>query len=113
MDFHKWWDVNKVKYPYIIHKKSTDIFSLGYIYESWKDKNSGVIKNKFSILTTRANPMMERIHNLKKRMLHIISRKDEKKWIEPNLTPNHIQELIKPYNEADIVAYTVSINVSG
>ena len=110
--FYEWRDQNKVKYPYFIHTKSSDLFSLGCIYESWVDKTTGEIRNTFSILTTPANPLMERIHNLKKRMPLILSREDEKKWIEPNLTPDQISELIKPYPESDMNAYTVSQNVN-
>jgi len=110
--FYEWRDLNKVKYPYYIHTKSSDIFSLGCIYESWVDKTTGEIKNTFSILTTPANPLMERIHNLKKRMPLILSPEDEKRWIEPNLTRDQINELIKPYPESNMIAYTVSQNVN-
>jgi len=110
--FYEWRDVNKEKYPYFIHTKSGDIFSLGCIYESWVDKVTGEIRNTFSILTTPANPLMERIHNLKKRMPLILSPEDEKRWIEPKLTRDQINELIKPYPESDMIAYTVSQNVN-
>jgi len=106
--FYEWRDVNKVKYPYFIHTKTSDIFSLGCIYESWTDKTTGEIRNTFSILTTPANPLMEQIHNLKKRMPLILSSEDEKKWVEPNLSAAQINELIKPYPESDMIAYTVS-----
>ena len=110
--FYEWRDHNKVKYPYFIHTKSSDIFSLGCIYESWVDKGTGEIRNSFSILTTPANPLMERIHNLKKRMPLILSPEDEKRWIEPNLTRDQINKLIKPYPESEMIAYTVSQNVN-
>jgi len=110
--FYEWRDLNKVKYPYFIHSKSSDIFSLGCIYESWVDKGSGEIRNTFSILTTPANPLMEHIHNLKKRMPLIISPDDEKRWIDPNLTPSQINEFISPYRESDMIAYSVSQNVN-
>lgn len=110
--FYEWRDLNKVKYPYFIHTKNSEIFSLGCIYESWVDKDTGEIRNTFSILTTPANPLMERIHNLKKRMPLILSPEDEKRWIEPNLTQVQINELIKPYPESDMMAYTVSQNVN-
>jgi len=110
--FYEWRDLNRVKYPYFIQTKSSDIFSLGCVYESWVDKSSGEIRNTFSILTTPANPLMEKIHNLKKRMPLILSKEDEKKWIEPNLTQDQINEIIKPYPELDMIAYTVSLNVN-
>ena len=106
--FYEWRDINETKYPYFIKSKSSEIFSLGCIYETWVDQSTGEIRNTFSILTTPANPLMEKIHNLKKRMPLIISPRDEKLWVDPNLASQKIIELIKPYNESDMSAYTVS-----
>jgi len=106
--FYEWRDFNKQKYPYLIKTKSNEMFSLGCLYENWVDKSSGEIRNTFSILTTPANPLMEKIHNLKKRMPLILKKEDEEKWIDPRLKKEEIQELIKPYDEADMSAYTVS-----
>ena len=106
--FYEWREFNKKKYPYLIQTKNNEIFSLGCIYETWIDNTSGEIKNTFSILTTAANPLMEKIHNIKKRMPLIISREDEEKWIDANLKKEHIVKLIKPYPETDMQAYTIS-----
>jgi putative SOS response-associated peptidase YedK len=106
--FYEWRDMNKVKYPHFIRTKSEAIFSLGCIYESWVDHGTGEIRNTFSVLTTHANPLMEKIHNLKKRMPLILKPQDEQKWIQPSLTPEEIKELIKPYDESDMTAFTVS-----
>ena len=94
--FYELRDLNKVKLPYVIHNKSCDIFSLGCIYESWVDKGTGEIRNTFSILTTPANHLMEKIHILKKRMPYFLTPENEKKWIEPNLTPEQIIEFTNP-----------------
>lgn len=106
--FYEWRDFNKKKYPYLIQTKSDEIFSLGCIYETWVDYSSGEIKNTFSILTTAANPFMEKIHNIKKRMPLIISREDEAQWIDENLIKEQIIELIKPYPESDMTAHTIT-----
>jgi putative SOS response-associated peptidase YedK len=106
--FFEWREFNKVKYPYFIYTTSRDIFSLGCIFENWIDNDTGEIRNTFSILTTPANPLMERIHNIKKRMPLILPINDEKKWIDPHLTKEEITKLIKPYSETDMTAYTVS-----
>ena len=42
----------------------------------------------------------------------ILSPEDEKRWIESNLTCAQINELIKPYPESYMIAYTVSQNVN-
>ncbi len=110
--FFEWQDSNKSKYPYFIQLKNNELFSLGCIYETWVDKTTGEIKNTFSILTTPANSLMEKIHNIKKRMPLIISKSDEQKWIDPNLTSEQIKDLIKPFNENEMTAYTVSKNAN-
>ena len=106
--FYEWREANKAKYPYFIHTKSNDIFSLGCVYDTWVDKTTGEIRNTFSILTTAANPLMERIHNTKKRMPLILAPQDEQKWLNPTLTPSEIASLIQPYDAEDMTAYTVS-----
>lgn len=108
--FYEWREYKKIKYPYLIQTKSHSIFSLGCIYESWVDMDTGEIKNTFSILTTAANPLMEKIHNQKKRMPLIIAASDESKWIDPKLSKEKIEEIIKPYDESDMKAQTISMN---
>ncbi len=106
--FFEWQHFNKAKYPHLIQTKRNKIFSLGCIYETWLDQSTGEIKNTFSILTTPANPLMEKIHNLKKRMPLILNQQDEQRWIEPSLNTEQIKALIKPYDQADMTSYTVS-----
>jgi putative SOS response-associated peptidase YedK len=110
--FFEWQEINKNKIPYFIKTKSNELFSLACIYDSWEDRASGEIKNTFSILTCSANPMMQTIHNLKKRMPVILCKEDEKKWINPTLKKEEIVSIIKPYNEGDMIAYTVSKNLN-
>ncbi len=106
--FYEWRDVNGVKYPYFIHPADNEMFSLGAIYDTWIDRKTGEIKNTFSILTTSANRMMEKIHNLKKRMPLILTPSDQIKWLDSELKPQQINELIKPFPESDMTAYTIS-----
>ena len=110
--FYEWRDVNKVKYPYFVKLKDEEIFSLGCIYENWVDRSTGEIFNTFSIITTPANPLMEKIHNLKKRMPLIIPRNKEEQWIDSKLSADKIKELIQPFDENLMDAYTVSQNVN-
>ena len=106
--FYEWREVNGVKYPYYIQLKEQDYFTLGSIYDTWINKETGELRNTFSILTTPANQLMEKIHNLKKRMPLILSPEDQKKWLEPDLKTEHIKELIKPFPETKMIAYTIS-----
>jgi len=106
--FFEWREVSKVKYPYFIRLKEEGLFSLGCIYAVWTDRQTGEQRQTFSIITTAANPLMEKIHNLKRRMPLIIGRDDEVAWADPDLGAEGIRKLIRPYDDAGMHAYTVS-----
>jgi len=106
--FYEWREVNGVKYPYYIQVTEQDYFSLGALYDIWINKDTGEIRNTFSIITTPANPLMEKIHNLKKRMPLILSPNDQMNWLEPDLNIRDIKEMIKPFPETKMKAYTIS-----
>jgi len=110
--FYEWRDVNKVKYPYYIRSIENDIFSLGGIYEEWLNKVTGEVIHSFSIVTTQANPLMEKIHNLKKRMPLILHQSDEEKWLNPSLPQAEVNSLIQPFPQDQMNAYTISKNAN-
>jgi putative SOS response-associated peptidase YedK len=101
-------DFNNEKYPHYINLKSQEVFSLACIFEIWKDLKHQQWRKTFSILTTPANPMMEKIHNVKKRMPLILKKEDESKWINPKTTKDEMLNLFKPYDETDMKSRTVS-----
>jgi len=110
--FFEWRDVAGKKYPYYVQVKGEELFSLGCIHETWLNKTTGELIPTFSILTTPANPLMEKIHNLKKRMPFIIGRSDEKKWVDPDLDADEVKKLITPFDENKMMAYTVSTKIN-
>ena len=110
--FFEWRDVNNMKYPYCIGSKENELFSLGCIYDTWRDDLNGEIVHTFSILTTPANPLMEKIHNLKRRMPLILKAEDEAKWLDSSLSKDNLQKLIKPFDENLMKAYTITRNAN-
>lgn len=106
--FYEWKQVNKKKFPYHIGLKDTSLFAFAGIYDRWIDKQTGEEVATFSILTTPANPLMETIHNTKKRMPLILPREIEQKWLDPTLTKEEIRNFFVPFPEKDMEAYTVS-----
>ncbi len=106
--FFEWHTYNNKKYPFFIKSINNEMFSLGCIYDSWTDKNTGEVKNTFSIITTPANDLLGKIHNVKKRMPLIICKDDEPKWIDDKLNEKQINKLIKPNSELNLNAYPVS-----
>lgn len=110
--FYESREVNKEKYPYFIHLKDEEIFSLAGIYDTWKDKESGATIKSFSIITTQANPLMAKIHNNKLRMPVILTRENEKQWLAPEISENEIKHLLQPLDASLMEAHTVDRKVN-
>lgn len=91
--FYEWRHEGKQKIPYYITLTDQKPFALGCIYSVWKNRPT------FSIVTTKANPLMEYIHNTKKRMPLILSRVEERRWLDPELTKAEIKELMQPLDD--------------
>jgi putative SOS response-associated peptidase YedK len=102
--FYEWQQQLKEKIPYFIKLKSDELFALGGLYDEWVNTNTGELYKSFSIVTVAANPLMETIHNTKKRMPLILPVQNESKWIESGVGENVIKSLLLQYPEADMEA---------
>jgi putative SOS response-associated peptidase YedK len=85
--FYEWQTLEKLKIPYYITLKDLPAFALAGLYDQWTNRETGEIINTFTVITTRANPMMEEIHNLKKRMPVILSPQNEQLWLDLKTEP--------------------------
>ena len=110
--FFEWRQLNNKKYPYYIKMEGQEIFSLACVYDSWVDNTTGELRETFSILTTEANPLMQKIHNVKKKMPLILAFEDEAKWINPKLPVSEIKTLIKPYSADNLLAVPISMEAN-
>jgi len=110
--FYEWREEGSRKYPYYITLTNNDAFALAGIWDSWQNNTTGEVKQTFSIITTRANPLLERIHNTRKRMPVILRQEDETKWLEKNLDRTAIDTLLEPYDASLMQAHTVSRLIS-
>ena len=110
--FFEWMDFNKKKYPHYIYMKDKSVFCFAGIYANWTDKETGELLQTFSILTTDANPMMGKIHNLKKRMPVILPKEHYSSWLRNEITSQQIQELFKSYPESSMGYHTISKTIS-
>jgi putative SOS response-associated peptidase YedK len=78
------------------------------IYQPWTDKETGETMDTFSIVTTKANALMEQIHNKKKRMPTILNEAQAAEWISPNVSESKIMELASfSIDESIMSAYTL------
>jgi putative SOS response-associated peptidase YedK len=101
--FYEWHTDGKTKTPWFIGLKDQIAFALAGLYDQWTNPETGEKTDTFTVITTRANPMLEEIHNLKKRMPVILSPGTEQTWLD--LTSDPVKEnLFEPYPEEQMLA---------
>jgi putative SOS response-associated peptidase YedK len=105
--FFEWQHVGGRKIPWYIRLRDEDIFSLAGIWDTWAMKG-GITLHTFSIVTTRANELMEEIHNTRKRMPVILPSSVEKLWLKEMLDNDAASALMKPVASALLQAHTIS-----
>jgi len=110
--FFEWRHLNGKSFPYYIRLADHQPFALAGIWDKWQNHDTGAEIRTFSVITTEANPLMKQIHNVKKRMPAILSKENEKKWIDNNLKKTDIESLLKPYNEEEMEAYPVDRSIT-
>ncbi|MBN1144756.1 MAG: SOS response-associated peptidase [Bacteroidales bacterium] len=86
--FYEWQTSGNEKIPYFIGLSEQPAFALAGLYDQWTNRETGEELNTFTIITTRANPMMEEIHNIKKRMPVILAPEAEKHWLDLSMNPD-------------------------
>jgi putative SOS response-associated peptidase YedK len=106
--FFEWRHENKKAYPYYIKLKNNKPFTIAGIWDSWKNRDTNEELRTFSIITTIANSLVEKIHNTRKRMPVILPADKEKEWLDENLTKEQIAAFLKSFDAGEMDAYTVS-----
>ncbi|HSO86161.1 MAG TPA: SOS response-associated peptidase [Draconibacterium sp.] len=102
---------NGKTYPfYIAHKEGKPFYFAG-LWNDWANPDTGEILNTFTIVTTRANTLMTKIHNKPKfsdepRMPVILPDDATEEYLRP-LSRKEIEELCVPFPDSQMVAHTV------
>jgi putative SOS response-associated peptidase YedK len=95
-------------YPYHVHLPGKEYFFMAGIWQPWTDRETGEIIDTFSIVTTKANGLMEKVHNKKKRMPLILPDELAWEWIQEGLSRERITEMTHyQYPSGEMEAYTI------
>jgi putative SOS response-associated peptidase YedK len=106
--FFEWQEAGGKNYPYYIRLKSHEPFAMAGLWDTWKNTETAEELHTYSVITTKANPLMEKIHNKKKRMPVILSKEHEQDWIDSSLKKQQVETLLAPYDEQLMEAFTIS-----
>jgi len=110
--FFEWREFAGNKYPYYIYLKDTELFCLGGLYDEWAHPQTGEIIHTFTIITTEANALLQKIHNKKKRMPLIFNKVSAGQWLNKNTNESTVRELMKPYPTEKMDAHTISKRIT-
>lgn len=103
--FFEWKKLGKkTKIPYRFTLRNEETFSFAGIWEEYETV-SGESQHTFLILTTKPNELVEEVHD---RMPVILSRDQEKKWLDSYTSETELQSMLQPFPVELMVSYTVS-----
>lgn len=97
-----------VKIPYYVTFRDQKLRSMAGLYSRWKNKETGEYYYSYTVLTTRANSILEYVHNNKKRMPVFIDKEDEKAWLNKDLSQKDVLELCQPSLDSQMGAYSIT-----
>jgi putative SOS response-associated peptidase YedK len=102
--FYEWRRTNGAKQPYYIHMEGGHSFAFAGLWESWDKGGEGEVRT-CTILTTRANALVDEIHE---RMPVILAPDAYDVWLDPASERDELAGLLAPYPEDEMEAYLVS-----
>jgi putative SOS response-associated peptidase YedK len=90
--FYEWIKGPDGKQPLRISRREGGLFGMAGLWEEWRGPEGPV--RSFSIITTAANELMERIHH---RMPVILGEEAEEAcWLDPKAEPAVLRDLLRP-----------------
>ena len=96
-------------YPFFIRRKDKMPMALAGLWSEWENDEGGSITT-FTIVTTKGNPLLAKIHNNPKlkeaRMPLILPTGIEDKWLSSG-SQDTTEKLIQSYPDSELEAYTV------
>jgi len=105
--FFEWQHKAGMKIPWYIYLPDSEIMMLAGLYDSWKDSITGKQLNTFTIITSRANKLLEEIHNTKKRMPVILGEEEKDTWLSASSSEAELDEVLEPFPDESIDAHTI------
>lgn len=111
--FYEHHHKNGKSYPYLLRHKDESPMIIAGLKEEWTEPESGKLWRSFTIVTTKGNELLSKIHNNPKlkgpRMPVILDRESQKLWLEDWETQakERIEYICKPYADDELKAHTV------
>ena len=106
--FYEWRHYRGVAYPYFVKVKDKDLFYMAGIWQPWTDKESGEKMITFALVTTKANKLIAKVHNKRKRMPVVLTDELKEEWLQKDLSEKRIKEIATfQYPSEEMEAWTI------
>lgn len=106
--FYEWQHVGNIKVPMRIRLQGGRLFAFAGLWERWSRSGSDPFVS-CTILTTAPSASIASIHD---RMPVILRPEDYARWLDRDEDPDSLKPLLRPYDDADLEAYSVSTLVN-
>jgi putative SOS response-associated peptidase YedK len=107
--FFEWTGPKTARQPTWFHREDSRLLLFAGLYEAWQ-KERGVWRTTFTILTTAANSLLESFHD---RMPVILADRDADDWMDPRAPdPHALKRLLVPAPADLLTATPVSPEVN-
>src|SRR6056297_1428209 len=102
---------NGLKKPFLVYlKNKIRPFSFAGIWDQWQDTDSQTTIFSFSIITTTANALLQKLPHHRSPV--ILSQSDELRWLNPETPLSYITQMLRPYNAELMNAYPIDNKIS-
>lgn len=107
--FYEWKKAGRTKQPYFIRLKDGLPLAFAGLWEEWRSPDGQAV-GSCAIIVTRANPLVEPIHD---RMPVILEPRAYEEWLSTDLTDTEgLTQLLVPFPSEDMEAYPVDRRVN-
>ncbi len=110
--FYEWDRKSGKPLPYRFILKERELFAFAGLWSQWKDQLSGSVYRSFTIMTTKANETVGKVHDPKFRMPVILDKKEEQLWLSKDIGVPELLSLCDPYPDDLMESFRVSTSVN-
>lgn len=111
--FYEWDRKSGKSLPYRFELLERELFAFAGLWSQWKNPVNGEVYRSFTIMTTKANETVGKVHDPKFRMPVILSRNEEQLWLNKDLSVPDLLTLCDTYPDSDMRSFRVSTAVNG
>lgn len=110
--FYEWDKKTGSSIPHRFVLNERELFAFAGLWSQWKDKLSGEVYKSFTIMTTRANEVVGKVHDPKFRMPVILEQGQESLWLSKDISASELISICEPYPDDLMRSYRVSTDVN-